>query len=489
MAAKVLQKMAAGGQQLKQVQIPPGAARPFAQSAVQTDHKARAGVFLRQAGGHNAHHALVPLVPSQYNDPLLWFYVQMLDTLLKDFSLNALAFPVQFAQLQSQLLRPLGVAGEKQLHRHLSHSHPTRGVDPGGQGIAHRDRGDRFILQPGAPDQGRQAQPLGWVQPAQPQADNGPVRPRHRHYIRHRSHRGQVAKFLKNRLGLPLSRHRHSQHQGHSHSSQSFKGIGTVRPVGVHHRGGRGQFLLAGMVIGDDHINAQFTGQFCFFHGGDAAVHCDNQRNPLSRQMDHRLRVQAVPLPKPAGNIGDHMSPPGGEELGEQTGGGDPIHIIVPIDGNELPPLQGQPHPGRRPVHIPQKCRRGNGLPLRRENPAGFAQVFHPTGGQQPGQQWGQPRRLQDLLALRAGRGHAPVFILQLRSPPLHLFLILSAFPYGMRHDKHLNLSIISQERDPFQDKILTSHPSCYKMNANLGFRRQPAGGDPPGRYADGPKI
>ena len=47
--------------------VPPGPAGALPHAAVQADHKAGAGVLLRQAGGHNAHHLDVVFYP-QIND-------------------------------------------------------------------------------------------------------------------------------------------------------------------------------------------------------------------------------------------------------------------------------------------------------------------------------------------------------------------------------------------------------------------------------------
>ena len=77
------------------------------------------------------------------------------DALLKDIPLNALALPVQLTQLRGQLLRPAGVPGQKQLNRHLRHSHPPGGVDSGGQGIAHRDGGASRRRRRGGPPPAR----------------------------------------------------------------------------------------------------------------------------------------------------------------------------------------------------------------------------------------------------------------------------------------------------------------------------------------------
>ena len=360
----------------------------------------------------------MPLVSGQYDGPLLGFGVQLTYALLKNFTFDALPLPVELAQLHGQLLRPGRALGEKQLHRHLGHSHSSGGVDSGGQGVAHGDGAHRFILQPGAPDQGGEAQPPGRVQPLQPLADNGPVGPRHGHHIGHRAHGGQIAKLVEDRRALRPFGHGQGQHQRHPHSGQSFKGVEAVGPVGVHHRGGGWQGFLAGVVVGNDHVNAQAASQGGLLHGGNAAVYRDDKGDALIGQGVDRLLIQTVALSQAAGDVGDHISAPGGEKLGEKTGRGNAVHIVVAVDGDQLSPFQGQPHPADGQVHVPQKRGVRNRLLVGGEKPAGVFRADHTPGGQQPGQQRRQAGPLQGPLTLGARGGHLPVLIFQWWSPP-----------------------------------------------------------------------
>jgi len=64
-AAKAQKQVAAFLQRGKEIEAPPAAAGALSRVAGNMDHKAGAGVFLAEAGGHDAHHALVPLMVSQ----------------------------------------------------------------------------------------------------------------------------------------------------------------------------------------------------------------------------------------------------------------------------------------------------------------------------------------------------------------------------------------------------------------------------------------
>ena len=109
------------------------------------------------------------------------------------------------------------------------------------------------------------------------------------------------------------------------------------------------------MVVGDDDIHPQTPGVGGLLQGGDAAVHGDDEGDPLGVEGIHRLPVEAVALLQAVGDVRDHPGPPFPEELGEQTGGGDAVYIIVSIDGDMFLLGDGPLQPGGRPVHVPHQ--------------------------------------------------------------------------------------------------------------------------------------
>ena len=62
-------------------------------------------------------------------------------------------------------------------------------------------------------------------------------------------------------------------------------GIAAVGPVGIHHSHSLRQDFLALVVVGDHQIHAQFPAQPGLFHGGDAAVHGDDQIDALFMKL------------------------------------------------------------------------------------------------------------------------------------------------------------------------------------------------------------
>ena len=109
------------------------------------------------------------------------------------------------------------------------------------------------------------------------------------------------------------------------------------------------------MVVGDDHVHPQGPGVLHLPGGGDAAVHRDNERDPLARQGINGVVVQTVPLFGTVGNVADHLATQGLENLGEQTGGGDAVHVIVAVDGNGLLLPDGPGDALHRLLHVLQE--------------------------------------------------------------------------------------------------------------------------------------
>ena len=65
MAAETQQQFLALFQGGEQVEAAEAAAGTFAHLPAQMDHKTGAGILLAQAGGHDAHHALVPVLAGE----------------------------------------------------------------------------------------------------------------------------------------------------------------------------------------------------------------------------------------------------------------------------------------------------------------------------------------------------------------------------------------------------------------------------------------
>ena len=165
--------------------------------------------------------------------------------------------------------------------------------------------------------------------------------------------------------------------------------------MGGHHRRAAGQRVRALVVVGDHHVHPQALGVLRLVHGGDAAVHRDDKGNALPVQGIHCVPVQAVALLHPVGDVGNHRRALAAEKIGEQAGGGDPVHVIVPVDGDALVPLQRQTQAPGGLVHVQHQQRVVEQfLPAGQKGSGLFRSVLTP-GAQSQGRQRGDARPLQ----------------------------------------------------------------------------------------------
>ena len=164
----------------------------------------------------------------------------------------------------------------------------------------------------------------------------GPVFSLQEHHVRHRADGGQFAVVQQHLGALGGGGEGQGQLQRYPHTRQIGEGVGAVGAAGVHHGHGLGQDLFALVVVGDDHVHPQGPGVLHLLGGGDAAVHRDNQGDPLAGQGVNGVVVQAVPLFGTVWDVADHLATQRAEKLGEQTGGGDAVHVVVAVDGESL---------------------------------------------------------------------------------------------------------------------------------------------------------
>ena len=227
-----------------------------------------------------------------------------------------------------------------------------------------------------------------------------------------------------------------------------LEGVRAVRPVGVHHRRRPGQAVFTGVVVGDDQVHPQLPGIVGLVQGGDATVHRDNKPHPLAGLGGHGLPVQAIALLQPPGDIGLHIGPQVQQKLGQQAGGGDAVHVIVAVDGDGLPVVDGPPHPGSSFVHVPHEHGVQQRLGLGGEEPPGILRVRHPPGGQHRRQQGGQAALLQGPPPVGAGGGHVPLLEFHMPRPPF------CPAAHSRAVSGYFNLSIIAYFPQFHQAKI-----------------------------------
>jgi len=108
------------------------------------------------------------------------------------------------------------------------------------------------------------------------------------------------------------------------------------------------------VVIGDDHLQAELSSIPHLFYGADAAVDGNQEMTPSLGQFIQRFSMEAIPLINPMRDIRPGFSAQGGDGLGQESGGGDPIGIEVAIDSDPLLLADRLADAGHRLVYPPQ---------------------------------------------------------------------------------------------------------------------------------------
>ena len=171
-------------------------------------------------------------------------------------------------------------------------------------------------------------------------------------------------------------------------------GIAAVRPVGVNHRDCLGQGILAFVVVGDDQIHAQLFAQLSLGHGGNAAVHGDDELNPLVVKLVQGNGVQTVALLQPTGDVADTAAAVAAEKVRQQAGGGNAVHVIVAEDRDFFLVFDGQRHPSGGQSHVRHQKGVGQGS-VAIQIGLCLGTVLNAPGGQHHGGQWGVARAYQ----------------------------------------------------------------------------------------------
>ena len=111
---------------------------------------------------------------------------------------------------------------------------------------------------------------------------------------------------------------------------------------GVNHgvRGGKSLGWL--VVIGNDHIDAQFPGMRHLFNIGTGTIGGDEQRGTTVLQLVKRLNVETTTIAEPVGDVivqeMARMSKRA-QGTGQQSSRGDTIGVVVTIDCDPPPSL------------------------------------------------------------------------------------------------------------------------------------------------------
>ena len=102
------------------------------------------------------------------------------------------------------------------------------------------------------------------------------------------------------------------------------------------------------MVVGDDQLEPDAAGKSGFMDRGDAAVDADDELAAVAVDLTQGVGVDAVALFEPVGDVVADVRPGELEQVPEDGGGGDPVHIVIAVDDDVFCVAEGGRPGGRR---------------------------------------------------------------------------------------------------------------------------------------------
>ena len=306
-------------------------------------------------------------------------YRQFLYSLLENLRLHSLPLAIEFAQTLRKSQGLFRVLGQEQIHGQLDLTDAAGRIDPGRQHKA--DGGGADVLRCAAAfgHQRSDAGPTGILQRLQATGHEGSVFSHQGHHIGHCAQADHIGIFCQG--FFLVSAEGGSQFEGHTHAGQIHMWVAAVGPMGVDDGAGIRQHILTLVVVGDHQVHTQLSAQLCFFHSGNAAVDGDDQAHAFAGQLPDGDGIQTVAFFQTAGDIADAICAPGPQEVGQQAGGGNSVHIVITEDGDLFSPAERQPHPTHGQVHVRQGKGTGQGI-VTAEIMPGLGRGGQATGGQ-----------------------------------------------------------------------------------------------------------
>ena len=369
-AAVSHQQVPAGGERRADVEprhAPHAAGRRQAVVGRLRDHHHRTVKPLDQPPGHDADHALVPAAIGEHERRIV-DGVEVLPGLLRgrqqDAPLLGLTGRVELVQEVRQRLRPGRVGRREQFDPAADVAHPAGGVEPGGELEGHVLAVDpAAVAEPGHLDEPRDAGPAVVAQAGQRVLHEDPVLVEQRHHVGHRA-QGRQADRPQQHAAQPR-RHllcpagprgdRPGQLEGHAGAAQVAEGIGGARQPRMDEHVGRRQRLVEMMMVGDDELHAQGPGPSGRLHGGDPAVHRDDQAAAVGGERLDGPRLEAVAVLEAVGHVPADAGADRLEAAQQDRGAAHAVGVVVAVHhdpaagpGRGQDPVRRLGHPGQR---------------------------------------------------------------------------------------------------------------------------------------------
>ena len=123
-----------------------------------------------------------------------------------------------------------------------------------------------------------------------------------------------------------------------------------------------GQILCLPMMVGDDHVKAEATGQLDLFDRGNPAVNGDYESGAASRETLYCRAAQAIPLVEAVGNQPVALRTELAQGTDQEARRTDPVNVKITEDGDPfagrnrcldpIPGLRNAGQVGRRPEFV-----------------------------------------------------------------------------------------------------------------------------------------
>ncbi len=112
--------------------------------------------------------------------------------------------------------------------------------------------------------------------------------------------------------------------------------VAFIKPIGVHHRDGSGQFAGALVMIDDDHVDSGIVRHCQRVMRHRAAIYGHDQARTLCAQTHQGFSRWAISLQQPIGNVMARLVSQHSQELDDERGTGRAIDVVIAEHGYRL---------------------------------------------------------------------------------------------------------------------------------------------------------
>ena len=346
----------AGGEPAVQVEGRDGAAGALPLPLAAGDQDDGTVEALDEPGGHDADHALVPVLPGDDVRGAAAFLlgprVDLGDRLADDPALDGLPFAVQLLERVCEPAGVVAVVREQQLERGAWVAEPAGRVDARAEPEADGARVDGGRVDPGGAHERLEAGPLRPCERAEAGCDERSVLVQERDDVGDRGEGDEVEVALRD-LGVDAEE-RLAELVDDAGAAQLRERI-----VGGPRRDDRAirERLAGPVVVGDDHLEAA---RRCFGdlgRGGDAAVDGEHEAAALVGEPRERLGAHAVAFVEPAREVPVDVGAELAQEQDGERGGGDAVDVVVAVDADPPAVGDGGADPLTRERHVAEQER------------------------------------------------------------------------------------------------------------------------------------